>query len=267
MERPLTKQFWQLANSTHQGKWNQGNTSKQKPLKSLVPDVFTTKFAWPSIALFLLFSPFINSHSQIKIEHPDSCVNAIMVWHLQNQASELQALNVYKEKKWYNLLPVPGIAYNFMLNRPMITVSMPDFISYINRKKELNYRIHKTTISTQQGLTRDTIAFKSAYKELVHLVQFYHQEKELIAADSLLLKIKIEENKRLQATTEDVLKLKLAIAEKQYHHSKSILAILSKVATLESYLHRSFKISLPFDVLFPPSGETQRGPGSGVKYD
>lgn len=198
------------------------------------------------------------SKGQILIEPLQDCFAFIIQYHRTQQQQEQSALELYKEKKWYNLLPHPGLGYNFMINRLMVTLSLPDFIGYINRKKDLKYRIHKTNISAQNAITNDTIAFKSAYKELLHLIVFYYQEEKLIANDSLLLQIKLEENKRLQATTEDVLKIKLAIAEKQYQHAKLILTILSKVATLETYLHRSFKIKIPLST----SGE-----GQGVRYD
>lgn len=198
------------------------------------------------ICLTILIFPILSTcKGQIVIEPLQDCIAFIMQYHRTQQQQEQNAQELYKEKKWYNLMPHPGLGYNFMINRPMLTLSMPDFIGYINRKKDLKYRIHKTNISSQNAITNDTIAFKSAYNELLHLITFYNQEEKLIANDSLLLQIKLEENKRLQATTEDVLKIKLAIAEKQYQHAKSILAILSKAATLETYLHRSFKISLP----------------------
>lgn len=225
-----------------------------------------------SIPIFflLLHAHFLIAQSNndlIEIEPLHDCLVYIIQYHHKQQQQEQTALELYKEKKWYNLMPHPGLGYNFMINRPMITLSLPDFIGYINRKKDLKYRIHKTNIAASNGITNDTIAFKSAYKELLHLIAFYNQEEKLIANDSLLLKIKLEENKRLQATTEDVLKIKLSIAEKQYQHAKSILAILSKAATLETYLHRSFKIILPspggeglgMRLPPPPPGEAGRG--------
>lgn len=195
------------------------------------------------------------SAQQIQIEPMQEGIDFIIQYHEAQQQQEQAALQLYKEKKWYNLLPHPGLGYNFMINRPMITLSMPDFIAYINRKNDLKYRIHKTNITAQNAITNDTIAFKAAYKELLYLIKFFNEEQILISNDSLLLQIKQEENKNLQATTEDVLKIKLSIAEKQYQHSKSIMAILSKVATLENYLHRSFRIK--FSIPLSTSGEGQ----------
>lgn len=217
--------------------------------------------------LTILFTSASNTYSQVTVEPLQDCIAFIMQYHHTQQQREQTALELYKEKKWYNLIPHPGLGYNFIVNRPMITLSIPAFIGYINRKKDLKYRIHKTNMSAQNAIRNDTIAFKSTYNELLHLIAFYNQEEKLIANDSLLLKIKLEENKRLQATTEDVLKIKLSIAEKQYQHAKSILSILSKVATLETYLHRSFKIILPspggeglgMRPSPPPAGEAGRG--------
>jgi uncharacterized protein YhaN len=196
-----------------------------------------------TILLPFLLSSILNA--QIIIEPLDKCISDIIDWHRQSLNDELQALNIYKEKKWYNLLPRPGIGYELINSRPMFTLTMPDFISFINRRKDLKYSIHKAVVSANQRITTDTTAFISAYYQLQNQIRFYYDEKALINQDSVLLSIKIEENKKLQATTEDVLKLRLAILQKQFNHSKTIQSVLSQAAALEPHLHRSFRIIIP----------------------
>lgn len=191
----------------------------------------------------ILFISVSKSHAQVTIEPLRDCIAFIIQYHHAQQQQEEKALETYKEKKWYTLLPQPGLGYNFMINKPMITVTLPDYVSYINRKKDLKYRILKTQITAQDRITADTVAFITGYKELELSIAFYEKELELIAQDSMLLKIKETANKSLQATTEDVLRLKISMLEKQFNHAKGIQAILSKAKSLESNLHRTFKIS------------------------
>ena len=212
------------------------------------------------VTLSLTKGAFSQSPSII-IEPLSDCINYIITFHNDAQKSEEKALQLYKQKKWYTLLPTPGFGFNFITAKPMLTLSLPDYVSYAYRRKDLKYRIIKTKITAQENITTDTVAFKSAYREIETQIKFYNEEKILIAQDSLLLAIKLEENKKLQATTEDVLKLKLSILEKQYNHAKAIQTILSKVSSLESHLHRTFKITLPRDSY--KQGEAKTSPTGG----
>lgn len=180
---------------------------------------------------------------QITVEPITDCIAFIKNYHYEKSQKEAQALAIYKEKKWYNWLPKPGLGYDFVSGRPMFTLAAPDFVSYINRKKELQYRQFKNIETSSENIHNDTVAFISGYKELNTMIKLYNEEELLIANDSLILQLKTEENKKLQATTEDVLKQKITLLEKYYTHSRGILALMSKAAALEQYLHRNLKIN------------------------
>lgn len=195
----------------------------------------------------LLLCPLILSYcltlgQHIYVEPIDDCLAFIKNFHYEKKATEQKALNLYKEKKWYNFLPRPGLGYDFITGRPLVTLESPDFISFINRKKELNYKLHQSEITNSEKLNNDTVAFISGYAQLMKLIELHLTEKVLISKDSLLLKLKIEENKRLQATTEDVLKIENSILERKYNHQKAIMVIMSKAQSLEPYLHRNLKV-------------------------
>lgn len=197
-----------------------------------------------SLNLIIILNLNLNLNAQsITVEPLSDCINSIITYHRAAEQTELKALDVYKEKKWYNMLPQPGIGYNMIANKPLLTLSMPDFISYINRRKDLKYRKHNTEVQTQNDINRDTISFKSVYRQLKELIEVYEKEKSLLSSDSILVSIRKEENKKLQATTEDVIKAEAALEQKKLSHRQSLQAILSKAASLETYLHRNFQIS------------------------
>lgn len=180
--------------------------------------------------------------AQITIEPMQNCIEDIKIYHYEKAQTETDALTIYREQKWYNWLPKPGVGLNIVTSKPIFTLEAPDYIGYINRTKELKYRKFRVKQTTGENLRADTIAFISGYRELETLIYFHNKEAQLIANDSLMLQLKTEENKKLQATTEDVLKIKISLLEKKYNHEKSIINILSKAASLETYLHRNFKI-------------------------
>lgn len=182
--------------------------------------------------------------AQVSIEPLQQCLDYIITWHQANNLQELKLLENYKEKKWYNWLPVPGIGYNFLVNRPLITLSMPNFIGFITRQKELKYQQAKTIIQMDARITADTIAFKSGYRELLEIIRQFQQSKTLLHQDSLLVRMKEEENKSLQATSEDVIKSRLAFMEKQLMVASMLRVIYAKVASIETHLHRNFQISV-----------------------
>lgn len=196
------------------------------------------------IFLLLIFSPApVNISGQaITIEPAQDCIFYIISYYKAQEQTSIKALELYKEKKWYNLLPQPGIGYNMIANRPLVTLSMPDFISYLNRRRDLKYKKQNTILATNKAINNDTIAFKSVYRQLEELIAVYKVEKSLLHSDSILLSIKIEENKKLQATTEEVIKAAASLEQKKLSHRQGLQAILSKAASLEPYLHRNFMI-------------------------
>ena len=196
-----------------------------------------------SLLIYLAFFGYsIFAQPRIQTEPLDSGIHYIIYWHNTNHQQENTALSTYKEKKWYNILPSPAIGYNLAFNRPILTLSMPDIISFINRKKDLKYRLQKVSATTIQNISQDTIAFKTGYIQLQQLISLYLQQAGLLANDSLLYRIKQTEIINLQATTEDVIKSLAALQEKQLALHQLMLAIWARVASLETHLHRSFSI-------------------------
>ncbi|GEM_PF-6566701 len=185
----------------------------------------------------------LTAQQKISIEPLSIGIQYIVDWHNQELLTERNALANYKEKQWYNIIPWPALGYNMATNKPMVTFTLPDIPNYITRKKDLKYRLQKVSSTTQQSIVRDTSAYRTNYIQLQELIYIYQQQLQLLKNDSLLFAIKVQENKKLQATTEEVIKTKASLQEKELnlHHNK--LAIWAKVAAIEGYLHRNFIIT------------------------
>lgn len=201
----------------------------------------------PSITILFIFiflSVKVEAQSKIEIEDLQSGLNFIQAWYEKKENEEIANLQAYKEKRWYNYIPNINVGYSALTNKPLVSLSLPDYIGYINRKKELRYKTLNVRLQYAEKLNNDTIAYKTAYRELELNIQIYNRQAELLKYDSLLLKIKQEENKKFQATTEDVVRFSQTYQEKCLNLERILASIFSKVDKLETYLHRPFLITI-----------------------
>ena len=191
-------------------------------------------------SLILLFPLSTRSQS---IEPLDSLIATIILNSKARRDEQIKLLRNYKEKNWMSLLP--SIGYAPITHRLIINFSLNNFISLLQRRRELKFQVLQLTVRYRNQLSSDTITCQHYYKEFKELLENYAGQQALLDSSYQLLIIKIHENKKLQATTEDVLKIKLDLERLRLSIDQMRNGILIKALQLSLLINRRLEYKLP----------------------
>jgi len=191
-------------------------------------------------SLIILFPLYTQSQS---LEPLDSLVAAIIFTNNSRRDEQIRLLRNYKENNWMSLLP--SIGYAPITHRLIINFSLNNFISLLQRRRELKFQVLQLTVRYRNQLISDTITCQHYYKEFKELLENYAGQQALLDSSCQLLIIKIHENKKLQATTEDVLKIKLDLERLRLSIDQMRNGILIKALQLSLLINRRLEYKLP----------------------
>lgn len=191
----------------------------------------------------LLFSALSFFYLKGASQNIDSLVNTVQA----DNRSELNLLNFntkkYRERSWINL--IPNLGYDFLNNRPFVSINISGALSYINSKRQTKFKQEQNAITYNNQLIADTLTLKAEYYKLQNLLS---QQKEIIAQlryDSLYIKIKQNENKNLQATAVELLKAKQTQEENQTKLYNVKNQIISQKLTIEQIIKKELPLIVP----------------------
>ena len=191
-------------------------------------------------SLILLFPLSTRSQS---IEPLDSLIATIILNSKARRDEQIKLLRNYKEKNWPTLLP--SIGYDPVTNRLLVNFSLNNYISLLQRKREIKFQVSQMTVRYRIQLASDTITCQYYYKEFKELIENYSGQLALLNSSSQLLIIKLHENKKLQATSEDVLKIKLELERSRLSLDQMRNGILIKALQLSLLINRQINYNLP----------------------
>ena len=140
---------------------------------------------------------------------------------------------------------LPSIGYAPITHRLIVNFSLNNFISLLQRRRELRFQVLQLTVRYRNQLISDTITCQHYYKEFKELIENYAGQQALLDSSYQLLIIKIHENKKLQATTEDVLKIKLDLERTRLSIDQMRNGILIKALQLSLLINRRLEYKLP----------------------
>lgn len=191
------------------------------------------------IYITILFPVF--TRAQI-IEPLDSLISNIVSKNKAALQEQIALLLQYKEQNFLSL--VPSIGYDLLTNRPLVNFSFNNFISFRQRKKDLKFQSLQIKIRFRNLLTDDSITCRLYYEEFAGLLVNYSKQLALLDSSFQLLQIKEEENKMKQATSEDVLKIKLELDKLRVSINQFRNQILSKALQLSLLIKRPLQYHL-----------------------
>jgi len=191
-------------------------------------------------SLIILFPLCTKSQT---VEPLDSLLATIIFANKARRDEQVKLLRTYKEKNWLNLLP--SIGYDPVTYRLLVNFSLNNFISLLQRKRELKFQTSQIIIRYRTQLTSDTITCQLCYNEFKTLLENYTGQLALLDSSSQLLLIKLHENKKLQATSEDVLKAKLDLEKLRLSIGQMRTGILTKALQLSLLINRQIDYKLP----------------------
>jgi hypothetical protein len=191
-------------------------------------------------SLIILFPLYTRPQS---VEPLDSLIAAIIFTNKSRRDEQIRLLRNYKEKNWLSLLP--SIGYDPVTRRSLVNFSLNNFISLLQRKRELKFQVLQLTVRYRIQLISDTITCQHYYREFKELLENYAGQQVLLDSSYQLLIIKIHENKKLQATTEDVLKTKLDLERTRISIDQMRNGILIKALQLSLLINRQLEYKLP----------------------
>ena len=191
-------------------------------------------------SLIILFPLYTRSQS---VEPLDSLLAAIIFTNKSRRDEQIKLLRNYKEKNWLSLLP--SIGYDPVTQRLLVSFSLNNFISLLQRKRELHFQVMQMTIRYRIQLVNDTITCQHYYSEFRELLNNYAGQLALQDSSYQLLLIKLHENKKLQATSEDVLKVRLELEKSRLSIDQMRNGILTKALQLSLLINRQIDYKLP----------------------
>jgi hypothetical protein len=177
------------------------------------------------------------------LEPLDSVLSEII--HNNNVSLVLQTSMFcqYKEKDAVSLLP--SIGYDLVTNRPLVNFSLNNFIALRQRRKELKYQVLQLENRAFSQLITDTITCRCYYQEIKELLEKYNGQLTLQKNATQLLQIKTAEHKKLQVTSEDILRTQLELERQQLSLSQARSEISAKALQISLLIKRSLRFSLP----------------------
>ena len=191
-------------------------------------------------SLIILFPLCTRSQS---VEPLDSLLAAIIFTNKSRRDEQIKLLRNYKEKNWLSLFP--SIGFDLVTQRIVVGFSLNNFITLLQRKRELRFQVMQMTVKYRIQLVSDTIACQLYYKEFKELLENYAGQQALLDSSYQLLAIKQHENIKLQATTEEVLKIKLELEKSRLSIDQMRNGILLKALQLSLLINRQIEYKLP----------------------
>ena len=188
----------------------------------------------------LIFPLFILGQS---VEPQDSLVRRIIYNNKHDLQEETRLLQQFKEKNWLSLLP--SIGYDLVTNRPLVNFSLTNLISMNQRKRDVEFQVQQLKSRYHNQLIADTIACRFYYRELKELLENYAGQLALLDNSYQLLRIKEEENRRLQVTQEELLRVKLELERLGLSVNETRKNILSKALQISLLVKRLIHYKLP----------------------
>lgn len=189
----------------------------------------------------IVISSLNNCYAQLP--NIDSLINIV----INNNHAELTQLNdnvkKYREKSWINL--IPNLGYDFLNNRPFVSINISSALGYINSKRQTKYKQLTNAINYSNNLTTDTLKLKAEYYKLQNLISQYNDVKNQLKYDSLYLSIKQKENKNLQTNSETVIKAQQTKEENQIKLYNLKNQLISQKLVLESILKKELPLIVP----------------------
>ncbi|MCW3116844.1 MAG: hypothetical protein JWM28_926, partial [Chitinophagaceae bacterium] len=177
------------------------------------------------------------------VEPFDSLMADIIYNNETGLNGQIELLHNYKEKNWLSLLP--SIGYDLVTGRPLVNFSFNNFISMNQRKRDLKFQAIQLKDRYHNQLINDTITCQVYYKELKELLQNYAGQLSLLDSSFKLLQIKLEENKKSEATSEDVLKVKLELEKLRLSINQSRNVISAKTLQISLLIKRPVHYNIP----------------------
>ena len=177
------------------------------------------------------------------LEPLDSLVSEIIHSNKISLALQTNMLCQYKEKNTLHLLP--SIGYDLVTNRPLVNFSLNNFIALRQRKKEVKYQVLQLEDRAFNQLITDTITCRFYYQEIKELLEKYIGQLNLQKKAAQLLQIKTAEHKKLQVTSEDILRTQLELERQQLSLSQARSEISAKALQLSLLIKRPLCFSWP----------------------
>ncbi len=137
------------------------------------------------------------------LEHIDSLINSLKVYHIKKYNSEINSY-LYSEK--YKFLKyVPSFGWNFMSNTPFIGYNTSELFNMLNLKRKQKAEIESIKLKCELEFNNDVIELKTLIRNYNIKLQYFYDSKLLFDAERELFEITIQKYKNHEATPSEYL--------------------------------------------------------------
>lgn len=181
-------------------------------------------------------------HSQI-ITSIDSINKQVVVKNAKELSSELEEYKISKKYNWVYFLPYLG--YDFIANRPHVTINISGISNLIRDNKKLKQKIKSLQKTRVIKVNQDLMKVKLKHTILNNSIEHLNYKIKLFKHYSDLFYIKKTKYKNKEITTEEYISEQIYIKEKMqsiYIHTERVHLLIE---SLQQFINSELIVTIP----------------------